>query len=264
MPTVTPAKAMVGINSWAPARAAASAAFCTSRRSKYRRPPSRPRAMMPKRTVAERATMTRLWARLPRRSLINILVRRHHGRLCRQGYALARGVTDDRDPWLKFECDFHNHLYMARLTDVWTDPDVSRVGGRIRRGGIGRGAGIIGRRPCRDARIDHQGEAATELRGNRRHDRTAQPGLVLTFVRYRRPRPFARRVSDGIVGIDRPPQVDGSQEQEEKDRRQHGKLDHRLAAVEPAHQYSALIVASKRTVIEPPKSVPMMGVIKVN
>src|SRR5260370_25198755 len=186
MPAVTTLLAVVGINSWAPARAAASAAFCTSRRSKYKRPPSSPRAMMPKRTVAERATMTSVWARLPRRSLINISVLRHHGGLGREGHALSRSVTDDRDPWLKFECDFHNHLYMARLTDVWTDPDVSRVGGRIRRGGIGCGAGIIGRPPCRDARIDHQAEAATELRGHRPHARTTQPGLVLPFVRHRR------------------------------------------------------------------------------
>src|SRR5260370_26833255 len=127
MPAVTTLLAVVGINSWAPARAAASAAFCTSRRSKYRRPPSRPRAMMPKRTVAERATMTRLWARLPRRSLINILVLRHHGRLGRQGHALSRGVTHDRDPWLTFEADLDNHLNVAALPTVWPAPDISGV-----------------------------------------------------------------------------------------------------------------------------------------
>src|SRR5260370_24596717 len=132
MPAVTTLLAVVGINSWAPARAAASAAFCTSRRSKYKRPPSSPRAMMPKRTVAERATMTRLWARLPRRSLINILVLRHHGRLGRQGHALSRGVTDDRDPWLKFEGDLDDDLNVAGLTNVWTDPDISGVRRRVR------------------------------------------------------------------------------------------------------------------------------------
>jgi hypothetical protein len=34
--------------------------------------------------------------------------------------------------------------------------------------------------------------------------------------------------------------------------------------MESAHQYSALIVAAERTVIEPPKRLPMIGVINVN
>src|SRR5438132_9127264 len=57
----------VGISSCAPASAPESAAFWTSRRWKYRRPASSPRAMIPKRTVADRAMMTRLCPRfLPR------------------------------------------------------------------------------------------------------------------------------------------------------------------------------------------------------
>src|SRR5205823_8064337 len=119
--------AMLGSNSWAPARAPASAAFCTSRRWKYRRPASRPRAMIPKSAVAESATITRLWARLPLRSLISISVLRHHGGLGRDHEPVARGVADDRDPGLEQERDLDRDRAPAGRADPRAVPDVARI-----------------------------------------------------------------------------------------------------------------------------------------
>src|ERR1700693_3730037 len=106
--------AALGISSWAPASAPASAAFWTSRRWKYRRPASRLRAMMPNNAVAERATITRLCARLPLRSLSSISVLRHHGGFGRDHDPVSRGIADDRDPGLEEVRDLDRDLPAPR------------------------------------------------------------------------------------------------------------------------------------------------------
>src|SRR6266566_133983 len=215
--------AALGSNSWAPARAPASAAFCTSRRWKYRRPASRPRAMIPKSAVADSATITRLCARFSRRSLISISVLRHHRGLRRDHDPVSGGIADHRDPWLEEERDLDRNRATAGRANAGAVPDVAsiRIGWHRRAAPAGRqpGAGVV----------QLEGKAATQFALNRGEHR-----------RIRRERgiernggagAFARGVRNGVVDVDAASQVDRAQQQQEENRREHGELDHRLTAV---------------------------------
>src|SRR2546423_4075003 len=121
--------------------------------------------MMPKRAVAERATMTRLWARLRRRlSWCIVSVLRFHRGLRREGDAVAGRVSNHRDPWLEEEGDLHRDRVRRAgdLSDAGPVPDESSIGdGRNRRAAAtGRYAGAQG--------IERQGEATAELALHRR------------------------------------------------------------------------------------------------
>src|SRR5712691_951324 len=214
--------------------------------------------MIPKSAVAERATITRLCAFLPRRSLINISVLRHHGGFRRDDHPVSRGIADHRDPGLEEKRDLDRDLATARCTDTRAVPDGSGVwNGRGRRAWTAAGS---------DAGIDREGEAPTKfaLHGahhlgvcwQRRIERDGSPGA------------FSGRVRDRVVDVNRAPQIDGAQQQHEEDRREHGELDHRLTAVAAqkalSHQYSALNTALVLMVNGLPIRLPMIGVMKKN
>src|ERR1700726_1313364 len=112
--------------------------------------------MMPKSAVAERATMTRLWARLPFRSLISISVLRHHGGLRRNHNPVARDVADYRDPGLKAKRDLDRDRAAAGRADARAVPDETGVG-RYRRGRAVRRYRLAG------AGVRRQREAAAQL-----------------------------------------------------------------------------------------------------
>ena len=73
-------------------------------------------------------------------------------------------------------------------------------------------------------------------------------GRVIEGTRLDRsvPRAFARPLGEGVVGVDRPAQVDEAEDDEEEDREGEGELDHRLAAPPllalANHQLSTVIV----------------------
>src|SRR2546425_5465102 len=92
--------------------------------------------MIPNKAVAESATITRLCAFLPRRSLISISVLRHHGGLRRDHHAVARGIPDYRNPGLEEKRDLDSDVAAARGADPRAVPDGSGVwDGRRRRAG---------------------------------------------------------------------------------------------------------------------------------
>src|SRR2546428_3377781 len=93
--------------------------------------------MMPKRAVADRATITRLCARLPFRSLVSISVLRHHRGLRRDHESVAGGIAHDRDPGLEEERDLDRDRATAGRADTGAVPDVAGIGGYRR----GRAAG---------------------------------------------------------------------------------------------------------------------------
>src|SRR2546423_476908 len=82
------------------------------------------------------------------------------------------------------------------------------------------------------------------------------------------PSTLAGGIRDGVIDVNRTSQVDGAEQQQEEHRREHGKLDHRLAAVTAqqalAHQYSALKTALELIVSVFPIRLPMIGVMKLN
>src|SRR6267142_1585220 len=181
--------------------------------------------MMPKRAVADRATMTRLCARLRRRlsSFIVLVLRLHRG-LRREGHAVAGSVAHNRDPWLEEEGDLDRDRMRRprRLPDARAVPDEPAVGlGRRRR----RGAW------WRDqAWIGVQGETTAQLALDRRDDR----GIAWQWavVWHAGASALASGIGDGVIGIDGPAEVDGPEQQQEEDRCQNGKLDHRLSCSE--------------------------------
>src|SRR6266480_4368543 len=224
--------AALGSNSWAPAKAPASAAFWTSRRWKYRRPASRPSAMIPKSAVADSATITRLCARFSRRSLISISVLRHHRGLRRDHDPVAGRIAHDRDPWLEEERDLDRNRAAAGRANAGPVPDVAG----IRIGWHGRAAPASGQPGASVVKLE--GEAATQFaldRGDHRRIRRERG-----IERNRGPGAFARGVRNGVVDVNGASQVDRAQQQQEENRCEYGELDHRLTAVaadEPlAHQ----------------------------
>src|SRR5919201_6055171 len=112
--------------------------------------------MMPKSAVAERATITRLCARLPRRRLISISILRDHGGLRRHDNAIPGCVAHYRDPGLEEERDLDGHLATAGVADAGAVPDVAGV--RLRRCGRAAARHRLPRAP-----ISGQGKAAAEL-----------------------------------------------------------------------------------------------------
>src|SRR5438034_7863370 len=74
--------------------------------------------MIPNSAVADSATITRLWARLPLRSLISISVLRHHRGLRGDYDPVAGRIADDRDPWLEEERDLDRNLAAAGRADA--------------------------------------------------------------------------------------------------------------------------------------------------
>src|SRR5256712_3381904 len=258
MALVTVVLLPVGNSSCAPASAPASAAFCTSRRWKYSRPASRPRAMIPNSAVAESATITRLCARLPLRSLISICsILRHHRGLRRDHNAVAGRIPHDRDPRLEEERDLDRDLAPARGSNARAVPDVAgiRLGRRRRRG-----------RAARKAGIRRQRTATAELALHRRDD--GRVGVERRVKRDRGPGALTGGVGDRVVDVHGTSQVDGAEQQQEEHGREHGKLDHRLAAEAAqqtlAHQYSALNTALELIVTGFPTRLPMIGVMKLN
>src|SRR5438477_5799547 len=115
--------------------------------------------MIPNSAVADSATITRLWARLPLRSLISISVLRHHRGLRGDHDPVAGRIADDRDPWLEEERNLDRHLAPAGRADAGAVPDGSGVWNcRGRRAWTAAGS---------DAGIDREREAATQFALNR-------------------------------------------------------------------------------------------------
>src|SRR5437588_1311017 len=83
--------------------------------------------MMPKSAVAERATITRLCARLPRRSLIIISVLRDHRGFGGHHDAVAGRIANHRDPGLEPERNLDRDLTTPRRPDSRAVPDVPGV-----------------------------------------------------------------------------------------------------------------------------------------
>src|SRR5207244_9136347 len=83
--------------------------------------------MIPNSAVADSATITRLWARLPLRSLISISVLRHHRGLRGDNDAVAGRIVDHRDPWLEEERNLERNLAPAWRADAEDVPDVFSI-----------------------------------------------------------------------------------------------------------------------------------------
>src|SRR5260370_38924468 len=82
---------------------------------------------MPKSAVADSATITRLCAFLPRRSLINISVLRHHGGFRRDDHPVSGGIADHRNPRLEEKGDLDLDQPAPRGADTRAVPYVARV-----------------------------------------------------------------------------------------------------------------------------------------
>src|SRR2546421_12571542 len=216
--------------------------------------------MMPKSAVAERATITRLCARLRRwRRFIIISVLRDHRGLRRDHNTVACGIPNDRDPWLEEIRDLDLDLPSARVADARAVPDEAAI--RRRR---------CGRATCGDglarAGIGRQGEAAAELALHRRHH--GGIGRQRGIEGDGGAGALARSIRDRVVDVDRTAQVDRPEQQQEEHRCEDGELHHRLAAMTPdeclAHQYSALKTELVLIVKGSPINVPMIGVMNLN
>src|SRR5207302_4870165 len=143
--------------------------------------------MMPKSAVADSATITRLCARLPLRSLISLSVLRHHGGLRRDHDPVSRGIADHWDPGLEEERDLDSDRAAARRPDARAVPDEARV----RHGWHGRAASS--RRNPRAGGVDLKRKATSEfalnggndrgIRGERRIEGNGRPRALARGVR---------------------------------------------------------------------------------